>query len=148
MSRNHITSQVTDFFESYRIAFEHLDASAIAEHFAYPSHITSDTGEIALMPVVSRPEWTKQLEQLLDMYHNIGFAAAGILNLMPTELSPRLVQAVVDWELQDSTGNILYSFRAGYILVEMEGSLRISGIAHNELVQYRAYLARLQPPRS
>ncbi len=147
MSTNETTSRVTDFFESYRLAFERLDASAIAEHFAYPSHITSDTGEILLMPVVAKLDWTHQIERLLDMYRAIGFASAHILHLVPAEVSPRLVQVVVDWALQDNAGSLLYNFRATYTLAEIGNALRISGIAHNEIPQYREYLARLQSQR-
>jgi hypothetical protein len=148
MNTNEIVTDVTDFFESYRLAFERLDASAIADHFAYPTHITSDTGKIVLSPVVAKPDWTRQIEQLLSMYRAIGFASARILNLALTELSPRLVQAVVDWALQDNTGNLLYTFQAAYTLAQIDDAVRISGIAHNEIPKYRECLARLEAQRT
>ena len=151
MNTNGSVTSVTGFFESYRIAFERLDASAIADHFAYPSHITSDSGETVLTPVVTKPDWTRQIEQLLAMYRAIGFASARILNLAVTELSPRLVQAVVEWTLQDTTGSLLYSFQAAYTLAKIDDAVRISAIAHNEIPKYRECLARLEaqrPPRS
>ncbi len=45
---------VQRFFTSYRAAFEQSDAAAIAGHFAYPCHITSDAGEIVLMPIAEQ----------------------------------------------------------------------------------------------
>ncbi len=134
---------VTAFFESYRLAFERLDAPAIAEHFAYPSHITSDTGQIVLIPIAAQPEWTAQIAHLLDMYRAIGFRSARILNLAPTALSPRLVQARVHWALDDGGGCPLYDFQALYTLATISDTLRITAISHNELVRYRAYVARL-----
>lgn len=148
MNGNETVTDVTGFFESYRLAFERLDASAIADHFAYPSQMTSDTGEIVLLPVVTKPDWTRQIEQLLAMYRAIGFASARILNLALTELSPRLVQVVVDWALQDKTGSLLYTFQATYTLAKIDKAVRISGIAHNEIPKYRECLARLEAQRT
>ena len=50
-------SSVKGFFEGYRGAFERLDAGAIADHFAYPSHVTSDSDQISLVPVAEKPDW-------------------------------------------------------------------------------------------
>lgn len=135
---------VNAFFESYRAAFERLDAPAIADHFAYPSHITSDTGEIVLVPIPAKQDWTGEIEGLLGMYGAIGFGSARVLNMELTEIPPRLVQAVVLWELRDGEGSILYDFQAIYTLAEIDGALRISAIAHNEIPRYREGLARLQ----
>jgi hypothetical protein len=144
MTMSEPASSVTGLFESYRLAFERLDAPAIAEHFAYPCHITSDTGQIVLIPVAAQPEWTAQIEQLLDMYRAIGFRSASVLNLTLTELSPRLVQALVHWALFGDDAVLLYDFQALYTLATINTTLRISTIAHNELVRYREYAVRLQ----
>lgn len=144
MNTNETVTDVTRFFESYRLAFERLDASAIADHFTYSSHITSDTGEIVLLPVVTKPDWTRQIEQLLAMYRAIGFASARVQNLALTELSPRLLQVVVNWALQDINGSVLYAFHAAYTLAKIDDAFRISGIAHNEIPKYRECLSRLE----
>jgi hypothetical protein len=144
MTMNEPASSVTAFFESYRLAFERLDAPAIAEHFAYPSHITSDTGQIVLIPIASQPQWTAQIEQLLGMYRAIGFRSASVLNLALTELSPRLVQVLVHWALYGDDAGLLYDFQALYTLATINTTLRITTIAHNELVRYREYVVRLQ----
>lgn len=70
------------------------------------------------------------------------FGSARILNLVPTALSPRLVQVPVHWELLDPAGERLYDFQALYTLAEIEDALRITAIAHNEIRRYREYLAR------
>ena len=43
MALSEAAESVNGFLESYRSAFERLDAPAIADHFAYPSHILAST---------------------------------------------------------------------------------------------------------
>lgn len=148
MSLSETAESLNAFLESYRIAFEQMDAPAIAEHFAYPSHVTSDTGEIVLIPIADKSDWIGQIERLLDMYRAIDFGSARVLDLAPTELSPRLVQAILHWELQDSMGRSLYDFQAVYTLVKISDALRIAAISHNEIPRYREALARLQSQRA
>ncbi len=140
-------SRVNTFFESYRAAFERLDAPAIADHYAYPSHITSDTGEIVLVPIAAREEWIGKIERLLDMYRAIGFCSARTLDIKAIQLSPRLVQIVVHWALYDGTARTLYDFEATYTLAKVGDALRIAAVSHNEILQYRECLARLQSQR-
>jgi len=49
MTSNETAAAVRALLESYRDSFERLDAAAIADHFAYPSHITGDADEVALI---------------------------------------------------------------------------------------------------
>lgn len=144
MTVSETEQSVNTFFESYRLAFERLDASAIAEHFAYPSHITSDAREIGLISIASQQGWIGEIERLLGMYRAIGFGSARILNLIPTALSPRLAQVRVHWALSDGAGQHLYDFQALYTLAEIDKAFRITAIAHNEIPRYREYLARRQ----
>lgn len=138
---SHEAAPVAAFFDSYRVAFERSDSSAVADHFAYPSHVTSDTGEIVLMPVAARDDWAAQIEQLLGTYRRIGVSSARILEQTVTELSPRLTQAVVHWGLYDAAGGLLYRFEAAYTLADVRGALRIAALAHNELPKLQARLA-------
>jgi hypothetical protein len=131
------------FFQSYRAAFERSDVVAVAGHFAYPSHVTGDADEVVLMPVATEDEWIRSIEQLLDTYRRIGFASARVVELTAIEISQRLHQAVVRWELHDAGGDVLYRFEAAYTLAEMDGALRITALAHNELPGLRSRLARL-----
>jgi hypothetical protein len=138
------TPNVQTFFQAYRTAFERSDAAGIAGRFAYPSHITSDTDEIVLMPLATEHEWIGQIEQLLSTYRRIGVSSARVLGLAATELSPRLLQAVLHWALHDAAGDLLYRFEATYTLAEIDGALRITALAHNELPRLRECLARQQ----
>jgi uncharacterized NTF2-like protein DUF6841 len=142
------TPLVNAFFDSYRAAFERSDVSAIADHFAFPLHITSDTGEIALRTIPTRQDWIGMLQQLVAMYRAIGFSFARALNLVALELSSRLVQAVVHWSLLNSAGETLYDFNAAYSLATIDGVIRITAISHNEIPKYRECLARLQSQRA
>ncbi len=152
VGRSGILSQVERtvdaFFESYRAAFERLDAPAIADHFAYPCHITSDTGEmVVLVSVTTKHEWIGKIEGLLAMYQAVGLSSARVVNLDATEISPRLVQTVVHWALYDNAAPMLYAFEAAYTLAHVDDGLRISAIAHNEMPRYRECLARLRLQR-
>ena len=141
-------SSVNGFFESYRAAFEESNAPAITDLFTYPLHIISDAGKISLTVIETRDDWIEQVGQLLDMYQAIGFSSAHILELAGTELSPRLIQAVVQWGLYDSAGGILYDFKAMYTLIMINDSLRIAAISHDEIPKYQACLSRLKSKRT
>ncbi len=135
---------VTRFFESYQAVFERADASAILDHLAFPCHITSEAREITLTIIPGDMEGLRMVEQILDMYRNVGVAFARVLDLSVGEVSPRLVQALVHWAVYDDTGEVLYDFEAGYFLASIDGTLRISAIAHNEIPRYRECLARVR----
>src|SRR5512139_3466025 len=118
MATNDLHAQINAFFYSYRTAFEHQDATAIADHFSYPGHVTSDTGEIVLVPIANRQEWIGKLEQLLGMYRAIGVGSAQVLDLTLIEISPRLLQAHIHWALHAATGERLYDFEAIYTVAQ------------------------------
>jgi len=148
MVTNELHAQINAFFYSYRTAFEHQDATAIADHFAYPGHVTSDAGEIALVPITSRQEWIGKLEQLLGMYRAIGVSTAQVLDLTLTEISPRLLQAHIHWALHTAADERLYDFEAIYTVAHTSGAFHITALAHNELPQYQACFARLKAQRA
>lgn len=131
---------VTTFLEAYRSAFEQLDADAIAELFVYPLHVTGDDELITPASIGSREEWTNQLRRLLRGYRAMEFSSANILDLSVIELSPRLLQVFVHWDLRDRDEASLYDFKAAYTLVEIARNLKITAIAHNELPRFRTRL--------
>ncbi|MBA2444023.1 MAG: hypothetical protein H0V49_01660 [Nocardioidaceae bacterium] len=134
---------VDGFFQSYRSAFEAFDAPAIADHFAYPAHITSDNDEIVLMVASSREQWAQQIQRLLDVYTGIGVKSAHVLEQAVADLSPRLHQVKLRWALHDAADDMLYDFEAMYMLANLEGVLQITALAHNEQPRLRDCLARL-----
>lgn len=140
---NAILTAASAFFESYRAAFQRADATAIVDHFAFPSHITSDAREVTLTSIASQEDGLRMVEQILGMYRTVGVHSARVLDLTALAVSPRLVQTLVHWALYDDAGTVLYSFEAAYLLASIDGALRISAIAHNEIPQYRECLARI-----
>ncbi|HEX6339052.1 MAG TPA: hypothetical protein VFZ85_19010 [Jiangellaceae bacterium] len=143
-----MSAAVDAFFESYRAEYERGDASAISAHFAFPLHVTSDPGEdgnaeveVVLAHVASRDEWVSQINRLLAAYTKIGVGSARIAEQATHKLSPRLFQAVLRWELHDAHGDLLYHFDAAYTLAAIDGSLRITALAHNEQPKLLALLA-------
>jgi hypothetical protein len=137
-------SRVAQFFDAYRSGYLRRAAEELADLFAYPSHITSDAGEVALVPNPTRRGWVRQLADLLEMYDTIGVKGIDILELEERQLSERLWLADVHWELRDADGVALYHFHNVYILCDLGGKLRIaSAVSPDELPRYRACRRRL-----
>jgi len=132
------------FFESYRAAFAHGDVAAILDQFAFPCHITSEAREVTLTPIASREEGARMVGQLLAMYRDVGVTTARVLELDATGVSPRLIVALVHWSLDDATGARVYAFEASYTLARFDEVLRITAIAHNEVLRYRERLAQIR----
>jgi hypothetical protein len=143
MSRNNARTAAA-FFESYRVAFAHGDVGAILDHFAFPCHITSEAREVALTSIASREEGTRMVENLLAMYRDVGVSTARVLDLAAFEVSPRLHVALVHWSLDDARGARVYAFDASYTLASLDDVLRITTIAHNEILRYRECLAHIK----
>ena len=139
-------SVVAAFIDSYRQAFEALDASRIVEHFAYPLHVASDGRDVSLTTAANRQDWLGSIERLIELYRSVSVREARLLGLVETPIAPRLAQVLVHWGLVDLAGEPIYDFHAGYTVAKMGNGLRIVAIAHDEVPRYRAYLARRQPP--
>jgi hypothetical protein len=135
---------IEDFFERYRRGYVRRDAAALAEMFAYPSHVACDAGSVALVANLSKDIWRGQIAKLFENYDSIGATDIRILRLDSRLLSPRLWLAELHWELNDSQGKVLYDFHTLYVLAERDGDLRIaSAIAPDELLRHGEYMARL-----
>ena len=141
MARNDARTAAA-FFESYRAAFADGDVAVILGHFAFPCHITSEAREVTLTPIASHEDGARMVGQLLAMYRDVGVTAARVLELDAIEVSPRLLVALVHWSLDDATGARVYAFEASYTLASFDDGLRITAIAHNEVLRYRECLAR------
>jgi hypothetical protein len=144
-----ITADVRAFFTSYCTAFIRQDAPAIAKHFAEVVHVASDTGKDVRVHVESAVEWRRAIER----YRAIGVGSIEATALATDALSPRLVQARVRWAIGDKAARPLYEFDAMYTLARHTDIFRITGVAHNEIPEYRRCLAGLdhaetKPPLS
>jgi hypothetical protein len=99
MTSNETAVAVRALLESYRDAFERLDAAAIADHFAYPSHITGDADEIALIQLSNRQDCLAAVEKVLAMHRELEAPSGSIRDLSIVELSPRLTHASLRMEV-------------------------------------------------
>jgi hypothetical protein len=139
-----ITADVRAFFTSYCTAFIRQDAPAIAKHFADLVHVASDAGDDVNVHVATAAEWRKTIDRVLDMYRAIDVGSVEATGLATDALSSRLVQARLRWSLTDKAAQPLYEFDAMYTLARHTETFRITAIAHNEIPQYRSFLARVR----
>jgi len=139
-----LPADVADFFDSYRRAFERYDVEAVADHFGYPIHVTSDADVVTLRAVATRQEWMTQVDRLLGMYRVLGVHSAQMLESSANALSEHLVLATARWVLADAEAHPLYQFSVAYTLARIGGIVQIVALAHDELPRYQAALARLR----
>jgi hypothetical protein len=142
MTSSETASGVQALIESYRAAFERFDAAAIADHFVYPSLITSDADEIVLIPISKRQDYLDAVEKVIAMHRQLGIPSGRIHDLSITELSPRLAQAALRMEVSDRAARTLYDFRAIYTLAKTHEAWRIAAISHNQIPRLLACLAQ------
>jgi hypothetical protein len=139
---NKITADVRAFFTTYVTAYIRQDVPAICKHFADLVHISGDNGDRVTVHVETNAEMSKTLAHLMEMYRAINFGSAEVLALGTDEMSQRLVQARLRWLLRDKAGKPLYEFDAMYTLARHTELFRITALAHNEIPEYRRYLAK------
>jgi hypothetical protein len=136
-----ITADVRAFFTTYVTAYIRQDVPAICKHFADLVHISGDNGDRVTVHVETNAEMRKTMDHLMEMYRAINFGSAEVLALGTDEMSPRLVQARLRWLLRDKAAKPLYEFDAMYTLARHTELFRITALAHNEIPEYRRYLA-------
>ena len=144
MTSNETMPAVRALLESYRDAFERLDAAAIADHFVYPSHIAGDADEIVLLQLSNRQDCLAAVEKVLAMHRELEAPTGSIRDLSIVELSPRLTRASLRMEVHRRTGGTLYDFEAAYTLAETRAGWRIAAIAHNQIPRLLKCLAQRQ----
>jgi hypothetical protein len=83
VASNETTISIQAFLDSYRAAFERLDARDIAEHFAYSSHITSDADDVAFIPLAARQDCVRAVEKVLTLHRQLGAPSGRIVELWP-----------------------------------------------------------------
>jgi hypothetical protein len=137
-----IIADVRAFFTTYATAYIRQDVPAVCKHFADLVHISGDNGDRVTVHVETNAEMRKTIAHLMEMYRAIDFGSAEVLALGTDEMSSRLVQARLRWLLRDKAGKGLYEFDAMYTLARHTELFRITALAHNEIPEYRRYLAK------
>jgi hypothetical protein len=131
------------FIEQYRVVFERFSAPEIATQFAFPLHVTGETGAgVSITVAASAEQWTPVLDGLLAGYRALGVTRSEVRSLEVTALGPSLAQARVHWALLDGKGQPIYDFHSVYTLGRLDDRLRVVAIAHDELPKLRGALAR------
>lgn len=137
-----LSPRAETFFDSYLDAFGRMDPAAVAGHFAFPLHMTSDGDEVGLTSVPDEATWRDEIARLVSFYGDIGVVTARMLAADSVELSPRVEHAVIHWQLEDAAGGDLYDFHAVYTLADAGGETRIVALAHDELPRALGFVAR------
>ena len=98
MASRDAKSDVLEFLDSYRSAFEAFDTEAIVAHFLFPCHIVSDAEDVSLMPLAKASEGRAGVERVLALHRELGVHSGRILDLDVVELSPRMAGMVLRYE--------------------------------------------------
>jgi ketosteroid isomerase-like protein len=115
-----MTAGITAFFESYRAAFDALDARAVAAHFAVPSMLFDEKA----YTWGSQDDVIADIERLLTLYRNSGFVSATyeVANSLPQ--GDAGVTANLYWTITRRSG-APWRFHTGYTLRRLDDQWKI-----------------------
>jgi hypothetical protein len=123
---------VEAFIDGYRQTFESFNTVAIAGHFAFPLHVTGEAHEVSLTVVPAAEHWQPAIERIVGAYRTLGVAHAVVRSLEVVEVTARIAQANVHWDLRRADDHPVYDFHASYTVAQTPDGLRITAIAHDE----------------
>ena len=127
------TDQARAFLEAYASDFQRQDKDAVADRYAYPAHVVTHDGGVALVPAPTRDAWLAVIERILKMYAAMGVRRAAMVDLTVASVSPQIAQARLTWDLRGEGDKPLYQFEATYTLALINERLRIvQVISENE----------------
>jgi hypothetical protein len=132
---------VEAFIDGYRRTFETFDVAAIAASFAFPLHVTGEAETVALTVVPDQDHWTPAIARIVGAYRILGVAHAAVRSLTVAEVTARIAQANVHWDLRRADGTAVYDFHSSYTVAATPDGLRITAIAHDEGPRLAAALA-------
>ena len=127
------TDQARAFLEAYASDFQRQDKDAVADRYAYPAHVVTHDGGVALVPAPTREAWLAVIERILKMYGVMGVRRAAMVDLSVVSVSPQIAQAHLIWDLHGDGDRPLYQFEATYTLALLNDGLKIvQVISENE----------------
>ncbi|HEY6202585.1 MAG TPA: hypothetical protein VI056_06040 [Candidatus Limnocylindria bacterium] len=137
------TDQAKAFLEAYAADFQRQDKDSVADRYAYPAHVVTHDGGVALVPVPSREAWSAVIERILQMYRAMGVRRAAMIDLRIVTLSPQIAQAQLTWDLHGEGDEALYQFEATYTLARFNDELKIvQVISENEQPKFMGVMRR------
>jgi hypothetical protein len=142
-----LNDDVRRFFANYCRAFEAFDAHALSGFFSYPVLFTSADSVPPQTVIASASDYVSAIRPLVQAYRDLSVQTGRVVNLNTVVLASSLVIAVVDWEVVDSHGDILYCHQASYTLVRVDG-WQIAAIALDELLKLRTALRARRSART
>jgi ketosteroid isomerase-like protein len=98
------TEQARAFLEAYAAAFQRQDKDAVADRYAYPAHVVTHDGGIALVPAPSREAWLAVIERILQMYRAMGVRRAAMLDQAALPVRGDLYACAIQRRTQDRSG--------------------------------------------
>jgi ketosteroid isomerase-like protein len=115
-----MTAGITTFFESYRAAFDALDARAVAAHFAVPSMLFDEKA----YTWATEEDVHADIQKLLTLYRDSGFVSATyeVANTLPQ--GDDGVTANLFWTITRSSG-APWRFHTGYTLRRLDNQWKI-----------------------
>ncbi len=115
-----MTAGITAFFDSYRAAFDALDAHGVAAHFAVPSMLIDEKA----YTWASQDDVIADVQKLLTLYRNSGFVSATyeVANSLPQ--GEDAVTANVYWTIARRSG-APWRFHTGYTLRRFDDQWKI-----------------------
>jgi hypothetical protein len=133
---------VEAFIKGYQATFERFDVAGISGHFAFPLHVTGEAHEVSLAVVPSPEHWTPAIERIVGAYRTLGVTHAEVRSLEVADVTARIAQANVHWDLRRADGHPVYDFHSSYTVAVTPGGLRITAVAHDEGPRMAAAMAK------
>lgn len=131
-----IRTDLETWCETYITAFERFDASAIAEHWAFPALTTQAGRSFAFK---SAEHFATNTEKLLGFYKRQGVASVEREVLSHYVMGENAVAMTVADKMRNSAGNVLAGWQAAYVMQRTESVWRaVAAIADGEVAAWAA----------
>jgi hypothetical protein len=118
-----LRTDVTQFFDSFVAAFSTFDGEVIAQRY-FPTFIALRT-DGTLDSFTSSADIARYFQQFLDGYRADGCVSCSYKTLDVVSIGQACVLATVTWDLYDSNGAIVSSWRESYNLAYAQSGLRV-----------------------
>ena len=120
--------KVKAFLESYRGAFDRFDAEAIADHYHFPSLMSSMDSSDAFL---TRADAVRVFSRIVDNHRRIGYHTAKVLDTSRVTLTENLAFVTVRWRFETASGQSISEFDCSYTMADHGSGIHIiSAIVH------------------
>ena len=120
-----LTDEAVAWLESYRAAFQDLDARRISSFYQVPNLSMSAAAQIVYN---TEEELFKNFELVVEQFGRLGFAKCAFEITATRFYGADLAEWVVHWSAFAADGRILKVLRNTYVMRRVAGNLRIIGV--------------------